>query len=89
MAYPNIKRIGSNTEGIFSSTLDKKLPNGWAYEFSNEVYTDLEGNNYENRGIPADYKINYPLNKEEFIDELYQQIELEKDEAIELIISKI
>ncbi|MTI29348.1 S41 family peptidase, partial [Xanthovirga aplysinae] len=41
LANSNFTRIGSTTEGSFSSTLDKKLPNGWEYELSNEVYQDL------------------------------------------------
>ena len=57
LARPNFTRIGSNTEGIFSSTLDKTLPNGWEYELSNEWYEDLRRNNYETLGIPPRFCI--------------------------------
>ena len=86
LANPNIKRIGSTTEGIFSSTLDKELPNGWEYELSNEVYQDLSGKNYENVGISADYKLDYSTNKDDFFDQLTNDLKDKKDRAIELVI---
>lgn len=79
-------KIGATTEGIFSSTLDKKLPNGWAYELSNEVYQDLKGTNYENVGISADFPVDYPNEKDALLDRLSSELEKEKDEAIELAI---
>ena len=83
LSDPGITIIGSNTEGIFSSTLDKTLPNGWEYELSNETYLDLQGNNYEKSGIPPHYPINYSSDPDEFYDSLKSNIELMKDEAIE------
>lgn len=82
----NFTRIGSTTEGIFSSTLDKKLPNGWEYELSNEVYQDLKGNNYENVGISADIPLNYSQEKDAFLDELSAELSAKKDSAIETAI---
>lgn len=82
----NFTRIGSTTEGIFSSTLDKKLPNGWEYELSNEVYQDLNGNNYENVGISADIPLNYSQEKDSFLDELSAELSAKKDSAIETAI---
>ncbi len=82
----NFKRIGSTTEGIFSSTLDKELPNGWEYELSNEVYQDLKGENYENIGIPVDYQMDYSKNKDNFLDQLSNDLKNKKDRAIELAI---
>ncbi len=81
-------KIGSTTEGIFSSTLDKKLPNGWEYELSNEVYQDLKGKNYENVGVPADYSLDYPNDKDEFLDRLSAELTNKKDGAIELVIEQ-
>ncbi|TVZ56920.1 tricorn protease-like protein [Lutibacter sp. Hel_I_33_5] len=86
LANSNFKRIGSTTEGIFSSTLDKELPNGWEYELSNEVYQDLKGKNYENVGISADYPLEYSTNKDEFLDQLTNDLKNKKDKAIELVI---
>lgn len=82
----NFTRIGSSTEGIFSSTLDKKLPNGWEYDLSNEVYQDLKGNNYENEGIKPDYALDYSTNKDIFFDQLSNEVKNEKDSAIDLVI---
>ncbi len=83
---PNFTRIGSTTEGIFSSTLDKKLPNGWEYELSNEVYQDLKGNNYENIGISPDFPLEYSKDKDIFFDQLFDDLKNKKDKAIELAI---
>ncbi len=82
-----VKRIGSNTEGIFSDGLDKRLPNGWEYTLSNEVYQDLDGNNYEGKGISPHIDLNYPKDKRAFFNLLLQQISSGKDEAIEKAIS--
>ncbi|MBQ0735865.1 S41 family peptidase [Aquimarina celericrescens] len=86
MQNPNFTRIGSTTEGIFSSTLDKKLPNGWEYELSNEVYQDLKGNNYENIGISPDFPLEYSTDKDIFFDQLFDDLKNKKDKAIELAI---
>ncbi len=86
LALDNFTRIGSRTEGIFSSTLDKVLPNGWDYEFSNEIYNDLAGNNYENRGIEPDHAIGYARDKDKFIANLYEELKLGKDAAIEKVL---
>jgi C-terminal processing protease CtpA/Prc len=82
IALPNITRIGSNTEGIFSSTLDKQLPNGWKYELSNEVYEDINSKNYEGIGIPAHHTIEYSKNKDNFFEQLINGLD-HGDSAIE------
>ncbi len=89
LALANFTRIGSTTEGIFSSTLDKVLPNGWEYECSNEIYHDLSGNNYENVGITPDYSIDYPRDKDKFIEALYEELKLGKNEAIEKVLGRV
>jgi len=87
LSNSNITRIGSTTQGIFSSTLDKKLPNGWEYELSNEVYQDLNEKNYENIGIAPDYSLEYPKEKDSFFDRLFNELNTGKDEAIELALN--
>lgn len=64
----NFKRIGLIIEGIFFLILDKEFLNGWEYELFNEVYLDLKGKNYENIGILFDYKLDYLMNKDNFLD---------------------
>lgn len=78
----NVIQVGSNTMGIFSDVLQKKLPNGWRYGLSNEIYETENGKNYEYVGIPPDYKIEYPKNWYQFHASI---LELEdKDPAIAL-----
>lgn len=72
ISLPNAVKIGSNTEGIFSDVLSKKLPNGWDYGLSNEIYTSNEGVNYEKSGIPADFKITYAKDGQTFYESVLQ-----------------
>jgi len=83
-AIPNAVRIGSNTMGIFSDILDKKLPNGWQYGLSNEVYESLEGKSYEVIGIEPHHKIEYPKSGYWFY-KLFHDNNTDKDEAIEKV----
>ncbi len=53
-------RVGDVTEGIFSDTLDKTLPNGWKYTLSNEVYESQQGASFEGIGIAPDIRLDYP-----------------------------
>ncbi len=83
----NLTIIGSPTEGIFSDVLSKKLPNGWYYGLSNEIYESPEGFNYENLGIPPDHKLKYKKDDSSFCKYLIDNME-KGDEAIELILNK-
>jgi hypothetical protein len=49
---PAPSRIGSSTQGVFSDTLDRKLPNGWTFGLGNEDYYAPDGRSYEGPGIP-------------------------------------
>jgi len=84
MEVKSITRVGSNTKGIFSDILEKKLPNGWTLNISNEVYQNSEGICYENVGIPPNQEINYPQNGIFFIIKLKTKIK-SGDKAIEMI----
>ncbi len=86
--FPNIKRIGSNTGGIFSDILEKQLPNGWEYSLSNEVYQDLKGVDYENKGIPPHYEIKYPKEPEAFFEQVSNELK-DGDKAIEKALNLI
>ena len=83
---PNAKKIGSNTEGVFSDVLSKKLPNGWEYTLSNEIYESADGSNYEGIGIPADYKMDYSEETTEFYNNLLEGLKKGEDLAIEKVI---
>jgi len=81
----NVIRVGSNTEGILSDILSKKLPNGWKYGLSNEIYENANGKNYEMNGIPSDYKLNYSRNAKDFYLDMLKELKT-NDKAIEKII---
>jgi len=83
---PNATKIGSNTAGVFSDILEKKLPNGWDYTLSNEIYESEDGINYEQIGIPADYKLDYSENTTEFYNNLLEGLKTSGDRAIEKVI---
>lgn len=85
-AYPQIKRFGSSTNGVFSEILWKNLPNGWEFSLSNEVYSDPNGNTYETTGIPVNYEIEYSKNRALFFNSFYRENEI-KDVGIEKIIT--
>lgn len=49
---PEPVRIGSTTQGVFSDTLGRELPNGWSFTLGNEEYLGPDGRCYEGTGIP-------------------------------------
>lgn len=62
LAMPQVIRIGSPTMGVFSDVLQKKLPNGWRFGLSNEIYQSNTQQNFEHQGISPDHAIAYPRN---------------------------
>lgn len=85
MAMPHVKRIGSATSGAMSTALEKSLPNGWAFSISNEIYTDTKGTIYENKGIPVDYELNYPRERQPFFRAVAKDLEKDKKEILTAI----
>ncbi|WP_439484372.1 S41 family peptidase [Cyclobacterium plantarum] len=79
---PKVQRIGSNTAGVFSDVLDKRLPNGWNFGLSNEVYESPNNKNYEKTGINPDFKIDYEKDGFSFYKQLSSEIDT-GDTAIE------
>lgn len=51
---PHVTHVGVATRGAFSDILTKLLPNGWTLNLSNEAYLDVDGNNWEVKGVPPD-----------------------------------
>lgn len=58
-ALPQVAIIGEPTAGAFSDILIKRLTSDIAFGVSNETYLDVEGNNYEGIGIPADIAVSF------------------------------
>ncbi|MFD7668540.1 S41 family peptidase [Streptomyces sp. NPDC059788] len=49
---PAPARIGENTQGVFSDTLDRTLPNGWKFALPNEEFRTADGRTFDGTGIP-------------------------------------
>jgi C-terminal processing protease CtpA/Prc len=54
---PHVTIIGDHTNGIFSYQLEKKLPNGWEYCLSYQVYLSADMVCYEGKGVPVDIEV--------------------------------
>jgi hypothetical protein len=54
---PYVTIIGDHTNGIFSYQLEKKLPNGWRYCLSYQIYFSADMVCYEGKGVPADIEL--------------------------------
>ena len=79
---PHVTIMGEHTNGIFSYTLDKRLPNGWEYCLSYQVYFSADMVCYEGKGIPVDIELfNTKADIENGIDPLI-------DRALEVLQSK-
>ncbi|MEL6971578.1 MAG: S41 family peptidase [Bacteroidota bacterium] len=84
MQFPNFTRIGSNTNGALSDMLYKRLPNGWLYHLSNEVYETMDGQLFEVTGITPDHLVDYPRDEQALFRSLLTELEME-DRAIEKV----
>jgi carboxyl-terminal processing protease len=62
---PHVTILGDHTNGIFSYQLEKKLPNGWEYRLSYQVYLSADMVCHEGRGVPVDIEL---LNKKADIE---------------------
>ncbi len=82
-ARPNVTRIGTPTYGVFSDELEKHLPNGWTLTLSNELYTSVDGNVYESKGVPPQIPVR-PTPGMSFIDRLRLDIDAARAEAAKL-----
>jgi C-terminal processing protease CtpA/Prc len=85
MELNNLKRIGSHTNGAISDALQKTLPNGWYYSLSNEVYTDNKDICYENIGVPVNYELNYPNDRQTFFRSVANDLEKDKENVLNAI----
>ena len=85
MAMQNVKRIGSATSGAMSTALEKKLPNGWSFAISNEIYMDNNGKSYENIGVPIDYNLDYSNERQTFFRSVVNDLEADKQNILKAI----
>ena len=54
---PHVTILGDHTNGIFSYQLEKKLPNGWKYSLSYQVYFSADMVCYEGKGVQVDVEL--------------------------------
>jgi carboxyl-terminal processing protease len=80
-----LKRIGSHTNGAISDALQKTLPNSWHFSLSNEIYTDNNDKFYENIGIPVDFELNYPEDRQTFFRSVAEDLEKDKQSVLNAI----
>ena len=85
MEIIQLKRIGSHTNGAISDALQKTLPNGWHFSLSNEIYTDNNGKYYENIGIPVDFELNYPEDRQTFFRSVAEDLKKDKQDVLNAI----
>jgi len=84
-ALPHFRRLGASTQGALSDALEKQLPNGWTISVSNEEYRDLAGQCYENTGVPVDYTLAYPADRQAFFRSLAENPAGDKAEILAAI----
>ncbi|WP_149183906.1 S41 family peptidase [Streptomyces sp. TRM49041] len=54
---PGPVRIGENTQGALSDTMDRVLPNGWSFTLPNEKYLAPNGAAYDGAGIAPTIRV--------------------------------
>ena len=54
---PHLTIVGEHTNGIFSYQFSGKLPNGWKYNLSDQVYLSANKVCYESKGVPVDVQV--------------------------------
>jgi len=57
---PHVTVVGETTVGVHSDILLRRLPNGWKFTLSNEVYEAADGTLFEGRGFVPDVEITSP-----------------------------
>ena len=55
--HPHVVRVGSNTQGVFSDVLGRRLPNGWTFGLPNEIYLTEDGKAFDGSGVPPDIDV--------------------------------
>ena len=75
LSVNNAINMGTPTQGALSTSLQKRLPNDWSFAISNEIYSDLEGNFFENIGVPVDRKFDYEHRRQLFFKQVVKDLD--------------
>jgi len=78
---PNATLIGQPTQGALSDVLEKKLPNGWTFTLSNEVFEAPDGTIPEGQGVAPHIATKVPAAPKTPADRFQADI----DEAVRVI----
>jgi prepilin-type processing-associated H-X9-DG protein len=54
---PAVRRVGENTQGVFSAVRPRTLPNGWRFGLPNEIFLTKDGVAFDGLGIPPDIRV--------------------------------
>ena len=54
---PAVRRVGENTQGVFSAVRPRTLPNGWRFGLPNEIFLTKERVAFDGPGIPPDIRV--------------------------------
>ncbi|MCV6636658.1 S41 family peptidase [Candidatus Albibeggiatoa sp. nov. NOAA] len=79
-SLPNVTLVGEPTQGGLSDKVTRTLPNGWIFSVPSEIYSDLDGNEFEDIGVPADIESLYWLPAD---------VRVGKDSTIERVLSEL
>ncbi len=87
MAFPHILRVGEPTGGWLSDVLERRLPNGWRFGLSNEIYLGPDGELYESRGIPPHQQVplltkDLDAGRDRILEEALRQVEVAPADAM-------
>ena len=54
---PAVRRVGENTQGVFSAIRPRTLPNGWRFGTPNEILLTKDRVAFDGPGIPPDIRV--------------------------------
>lgn len=74
--------IGDTTAGVYSTTLESVLSNGWEFSCSNAVYQDMNDKCYEGLGLAPDSAVNNTK------ENLQAGKDLVLEEALQILLNK-
>lgn len=77
-ALPNVTLAGGATMGALSDALERRLPNGWSFTISNEVYFDTQLRSFESKGVPVAIELGYARDRQTFFRAVADDLDADK-----------
>lgn len=89
-ALDHVTLVGGPTRGTLSDVYEEKMPNGWEFTLSNEIYYSVHGKVYEKIGVTPDILVPYPVDQpKRLVRTLRRDLKRVGDRAIERILKKL